>query len=89
VLGGGRQAKNTVRGHHLSQYHGIDWLAMCLTFVAIYLLGSKRRTGFVVMITGNMLWCAIGVWADSYAMVVANIGFLAMNVRGFAKWAVP
>jgi nicotinamide riboside transporter PnuC len=70
----------------LSQYHGIDWLAMCLTFAAIYLLGSKRRSGFVLMIAGNFLWCAIGTWAHSYAMIVANLGFLAMNIRGFAKW---
>lgn len=28
------------------QYLGLDWLAMCLTFAAIYLLGSKSRSGF-------------------------------------------
>jgi hypothetical protein len=71
----------------MSEYHGVDWAAMCLTFTAIYLLGSKRRAGFVIMMAGNLLWCAIGTWADSYAMVIANLGFLAMNVRGFAKWS--
>jgi hypothetical protein len=39
------------------------------------------------MMAGNLLWCAIGAWADSYAMVIANLGFLAMNLRGFAKWS--
>jgi hypothetical protein len=73
----------------LSEYHGIDWVAMCLTFTAIYLLGSKRRAGFVLMIAGNTLWCAIGIWAHSYAMIIANLGFLAMNIRGFAKWSQP
>jgi hypothetical protein len=71
----------------MSEYHGVDWAAMCLTFTAIYLLGSKRRAGFVIMMAGNLLWCAIGAWADSYAMVIANLGFLAMNLRGFAKWS--
>jgi hypothetical protein len=73
----------------LSQYYGVDWLAMCLTFTAIYLLGGKRRAGFVVMMTGNLLWCAIGTWAHSYAMIIANLGFLAMNIRGYVKWADP
>ena len=73
----------------MSQYSGIDWLAMCLTFTAIYLLGSKRRGGFLVMIAGNLCWSAIGLWAGSYAMVIANLGFLAMNIRGFVKWAPP
>ena len=69
-----------------SQYLGLDWLAMCLTFGAIYLLGNKCCTGFLIMSTGNLCWSAIGLWAGSYAMVVANLGFLAMNLRGFAKW---
>jgi hypothetical protein len=62
---------------------------MCLTFSAIYLLGSKRRSGFLIMMAGNLLWCAIGLWAHSYAMVFANVGFLSMNIRGFGKWAAP
>ncbi len=52
----------------MTQFFGIDWLAMCLTFSAIDLLGNKRRSGFVIML-------------------LANLGFFAMNVRGFAKWS--
>ena len=38
---------------------------------------------------GNLCWASIGLWAHSYAMVLANLGFLGMNVRGFVKWSVP
>ncbi len=69
------------------QYLGLDWLAMLLTFSAIYLLGNKSRFGFLVMIAGNVCWAVIGVWAQSYGMLIANAGFFAMNVRGFVKWA--
>jgi hypothetical protein len=71
----------------MTHYHGLDWLAMCLTFCAIYLLGNKSRIGFTVMMLGNLLWCVIGWWAGSYAMVGANLGFFSMNVRGFVRWA--
>jgi Nicotinamide mononucleotide transporter len=73
----------------VSQYFGVDWAAMCLTFAAIYLLGSRRRGGFLVMMIGNLCWSCIGLWAHSYAMVIANLGFFSMNVRGFLKWARP
>ena len=73
----------------MTHYHGLDWLAMGLTFWAIYLLGNKSRIGFTVMMLGNLLWCVIGLWAGSYAMVVANLGFFSMNVRGFVRWAPP
>ena len=71
----------------MAQYFGVDWLAMGLTFLAIYLLGNKSRYGFAVMMLGNLCWAAIGMWAHSYAMVLANIGFFGMNVRGFARWS--
>ena len=71
----------------MTQYLGLDWLAMCLTFFAIYLLGNKNRLGFAVMIAGNVCWSTVGLWAHSYAMVLANIGFVVMNVRGISKWS--
>lgn len=73
----------------MSHYFGVDWIAMCLTFSAIYLLGNKTRKDFVVMMLGNLLWCLIGLWAQSYAMILANLGFFSMNLRGFIKWAAP
>jgi hypothetical protein len=39
------------------------------------------------MMIGNLLWCFIGLRAESYAMIIANLGFFSMNVRGFIKWA--
>jgi hypothetical protein len=41
------------------------------------------------MMAGNLCWSAIGLWAHSYAMIVANLGFFSMNVRGYLKWAPP
>ena len=67
-------------------HYGLDWLAMALTFVAIHLLGDKRRSGFGVMIVGNVSWIAVGFTSASVAMIVANAVFIAMNVRGFVKW---
>ena len=73
----------------MTKYYGIDWIAMCLTFSAIYLLGNKSRWGFLVMMAGNLCWSAIGLWAHSFAMIIANVGFFSMNVRGYVKWAPP
>ena len=69
------------------QYYGIDWLAMALTLVAIYLLGNKSRAGFGTMMCGNLCWMGLGVLTGSLALVIANLTFFSMNVRGFVKWA--
>jgi hypothetical protein len=68
-------------------HHGLDWLAMLLTFGAIYLLGNKRRAGFAFMMAGNLCWIGVGVSAASIAMTIANGVFFAMNFRGFVRWS--
>ncbi len=68
------------------QYLGIDWLAMVLTFLAIWQLGNKNRIGFIIMMSGNSCWIAVGVMTDSLAMIIANIVFFLMNARALFKW---
>ena len=68
------------------QYYGIDWVAMVFTFWAIYLIGNKNRTGFVIMILGNAAWVVVGVLTDSLAMIIANGAFIAVNARAWLKW---
>jgi len=68
------------------QYYGVDWAATILTFLAIYLLGEKKRSGFVFMIAGNVAWLVLGWLTQSAAMLLANLGFLALNWRGLNKW---
>jgi hypothetical protein len=64
-------------------------LALTDRDVPHFFRGNKSRKGFLVMMLGNLLWCIIGIWAKSYAMVAANLGFFSMNVRGFIKWTTP
>src|SRR5262249_55016844 len=42
------------RTDDMTHYLGLDWLAMTLTFTAIYLLGNKSRIAFAVMMIGNL-----------------------------------
>jgi len=73
----------------LLSYYGVDWLAMMLTFVAIYYIGEKRRIGLVIMIVGNACWVAMGMLTHSIAMVVANTSFTCLNALALYKWSRP
>ena len=68
-------------------YYGVDWLAMLLTLIAIYLIGNKAKSGFVLMIVGNLCWVGLGFLSSSIAMIFANVIFAAMNVRAILKWS--
>ena len=69
------------------QYYVIDWLAMVLTFLAIWQIGNKNKIGFILMMFGNTSWVAVGILTESIAMVIANIIFFGMNLRAIMKWS--
>lgn len=68
------------------QHYGLDWIAMLLTFIAIYSLGNKQRRGFVIMMAGNTCWIILAIKFQSLGMILANVVFFAMNLRGFMRW---
>ena len=65
----------------LFKYYGTDWLAMCLTFVALYMIGNKQRYGFILMICANGTWLVLGILTGSVALVIANLVFSAIERR--------
>ena len=71
----------------LLNYYGLDWLAMSLSILAVWMLGNKNKFGFLVFVTANALWVALGLTLiHSYGIVVGNLFFLVSNARGFANW---
>ncbi|MGC9401349.1 PnuC protein [Vibrio genomosp. F10 str. 9ZC157] len=71
------------------QFYGIDWIAMVLTFLAIWQIGNKNKIGFILMMCGNSSWIAVGYFTGSLAMVIANLIFMGMNLRAIMKWSKP
>ena len=72
---------------HLFNYYGLDWLAMSLSLLAVWMLGNKNKIGFLVFVAANALWLALGLTLiHSYGIVVGNLFFLVSNARGFANW---
>lgn len=71
----------------LFNFYGLDWLAMSLSLLAVWMLGNKNKFGFLVFVAANALWVALGLTLiHSYGIVVGNLFFLVSNARGFANW---
>ena len=67
----------------------LQWPAMAVTLAAAWWMASKkpekRILAFWLLIAGNVMWVAWG-WGDgAWALIVLNLGLLAMNVRGIVK----
>lgn len=70
----------------VSKYYGLDLIATFITFLGTYYLGNQKRYGFLIILSGNVVWLAFGIWAQSLGIIIANIGLGALNIRGYQKW---
>ena len=80
---------NTIElmGFPISAYSGVDWFAMTVTLIAIYFIGNHSKSGFYLMIVGNLAWIALGFLSHSLAMIIANLLFAIMNIRAIYLWS--
>ena len=70
----------------LGSYYGVDILAMLMTFTGINLITKKKKIGFVVHAAANCVWFCLGIMAESWGLIVANVVFVFMNTRGYYYW---
>ena len=70
----------------ITKYYCIDWTAMILNALSIYLLGKKRKIGFLLGVIANVAWIVFAVLAQSVATVVACSIFVCLNAKGWWNW---
>jgi len=70
----------------LVRYYGIDWFALVINAAAIYQLGKKQKSGWILGIVANLAWIAFGFLAHSVATIAACGLFTFLNVKGWLDW---
>lgn len=68
------------------QYYGIDWLATAAGLSGVYLLGSKNRYGFLVMMVASLSWMTVGFLINSIALILGSVVFFSLHLRGYLAW---
>jgi nicotinamide riboside transporter PnuC len=68
------------------QYYGIDWLATLCGLTGVYLIGSKNRYGFLIMMMASTSWFIVGVFIGSVPLMLGSVVFFCLHVRGWINW---
>ena len=68
------------------QFYGIDWLATVCGLTGVYLLGSKNRYGFLVLMMASLSWVLFGILTNSLPIIIGSSIFFFMHLRGFINW---
>lgn len=68
------------------QFYGIDWLATICGLTGVYLIGSRNRIGFVVMMVASLSWLTVGILIGSLPLMLGSGVFFMLHVRGWRNW---
>ena len=66
--------------------YGIDWLATVCGLTGVYLIGSKNRYGFLVMMLASLSWMTVGFLIGSLALILGSTVFFGLHFRGWINW---
>jgi len=69
-----------------SEYYGFDYLTATCVMIAMFMLGSKNRSGFILYCVASTSGIVFAILAKSPPILLTNIVMIIINVRGLSKW---
>ena len=65
----------------------LDWVAGLFELIGLWKVGEKKKFGFLLNITCNVLWIAYVLSTKStYGLLLVVVPALFINVRNYIKW---
>lgn len=64
----------------------IQWIAIFLSFLGIYLNIKKIKWSFIIWTIGNLIWIYINFISGLPVQSLLFIGYSVVNLYGFYKW---
>lgn len=64
----------------------IGYTGMALTAISLLILGNLSYMGWLVAITGSVLWVAYAIVLKLYPILGINLILIAIDVRGLLIW---
>ena len=67
-------------------YYCTDWITFLCNLIAIWLIGSGNKYGFIFGLVACVSDFIFGYIACSYAIMVSANLFVVFNLRAYLKW---
>lgn len=65
---------------------GLSLYTSALTILMMYLLGSKRRSGFLVSLVNQVNWAVLNIMTGAYGLLVLTVVMTYLAIRGYRNW---
>ena len=64
----------------------MGWVASGLILTGNWLIGSKKRAGFIMVAIGSVIWMFIALGLHMFDLAVINAFAVIFMMRGWFKW---
>jgi hypothetical protein len=64
----------------------MNWIAAFFEMLSMYLVGNKRRIGFLTFVCGSCCWAIVAIIHHLYGLFVVAFICASINVRNYLKW---
>lgn len=66
----------------------MDFLAAAFELVASYVIGNRKRIGFLLNLIGNSIWIYVACKMHIYGLLLVVIPAMILNVRNYRRWQI-
>ena len=63
------------------------WAGSALIFVGLWLVGGKRKEGFLLAFLGECFWVQRGINTGLWDLTVLSIFFVGINLVNYIRWS--
>lgn len=66
--------------------YNLDWLAGGSELIGSWLVGSKRRLGFLINMACCLTWMVVAVNREVYGLLLVVVPVFFINIRNYHRW---
>lgn len=64
----------------------MDWLAGVIELLAGWIIGNKRKVGFILLAICDIIWAYVAISREVYGLLLVVIPAFFINIRNYRKW---
>jgi len=64
----------------------LDFVAAAFELSGGWLVGSKKKFGFVLYLICNILWIIVAITSEVYGLLLVVIPAFGINIRNYYRW---
>lgn len=64
----------------------LSWGLTVFTFLNVWLIGNKRREGFLVGLAAQPVWVVFDIMTGAYGLLPVGLLLGYLYIRGYVKW---